>query len=419
MAVSMSTAVSSRQFFPIPAHREGRNIEQLSIPCAFMRGGSSRGGFFLASDLPSDPIELSAVLLACYGSPDGRQIDGIGGADPLTSKAAVVSRSSRPDADIEYTFYQIGIDRAQVSTGGNCGNMLAAVGPFAMLRGLIDVVEPETTVRIYNINTHKVIVAHIPVVDGGAACEGVCEISGVPDPGAPIQLDFGDCAGAVSGKLLPTGNVCDSIMIEGRKVEVSFVDAATSFVFVAARDIGGTACETPEELSGNAAIMEKLEAVRGWAAVKLGLVDDPLKAKQVTPNIPRVIMVAPSTNYRASSGRAIAAEEIDVCVRQLTMQRPHKALAVTGAACTAVAAAIPGSVVAKASRQSSGSIRLGHPSGILNVASSISSSSENGFSVQSARIERTARLIMDGTLFARRRKIEALKEKLKNGDQSV
>ena len=186
-----------------PLARPASGDEQIAIPCAFMRGGSSRGGFFLDDDLPRDKIRRSAVLLAAYGSPDGRQIDGIGGADPLTSKAAVVRRSERPDADVEYTFYQVGIDQPTVSTGGNCGNMLAAVGPFAIRRGLVPAVEPETVVRIYTTNTQQVVTARIPVRMGEPCCEGDCTIAGVPDPGAAIRLDFGDCAGAVSGKLDP------------------------------------------------------------------------------------------------------------------------------------------------------------------------------------------------------------------------
>ena len=214
--------------------------EQLAIKCTFMRGGSSRGGFFLDEDLPRDKAERDAVLLAAYGSPDDRQIDGIGGSDPLTSKAAVVKLSERDDADVDYTFYQVGIDAPSVSTGGNCGNMLAAVGPFAIRRGLIPAIEPETVVRIYTTNTRQVVIARIPVRNGEPLCEGDCAIAGVPDTGAAIRLDFGNCAGAVSGKLLPTGSARDSILIDGRTIDVSLIDAATPFIFVNAYDVGAT-----------------------------------------------------------------------------------------------------------------------------------------------------------------------------------
>ena len=390
-----------------PVQRTGGE-EQVAIPCAFMRGGSSRGGFFLDEDLPPIGPQRDAVLLAAYGSPDNRQIDGIGGADPLTSKAAVVKRSERPDADVEYSFYQVGIEQPKISIGGSCGNMLAAVGPFAIRRGLVQAVEPETVVRIYTTNTKQVVTARIPVRDGEPSCEGVCTIAGVPDPGAAIRLDFGDCSGAVSGKLLPTGNARDRIFVDGRSIDVSFIDAATSFVYVKAADIGGTGTELPDELRANEALMGRLEQVRGWAAVVLGLVSSPEEARAQSPNIPRVIMIAPPTAYRSVSGEDIGAPDVDVCVRQLAMQRPHKALAVTGAVCTAVASAVPGSIVAEAIGKPLTEVRLGHPSGVLRVASRTRRGPDGSLVIESAQIERTARLIMEGALFVRRRKIDQL-----------
>lgn len=393
---------------PSPLARPASGAEQIVIPCAFMRGGSSRGGFFLDQDLPQDKVQRDAVLLAAYGSPDGRQIDGIGGSDPLTSKAAVVRRSERPDADVEYTFYQVGIDEPTVSTGGNCGNMLAAVGPFAILRGLIPATEPETIVRIYTTNTRQVVTARVPVRLGQASCEGDCAIAGVPDPGAAIRLDFGDCSGAVSGKLLPTGAARDLVEIDGREIEVSLIDAATPFVFVKASDVRGTGIELPDDLRNNIELMARLEQVRGWAAVALGLVARPELARADSPNIPRVIMIAEPRNYVTVSGREIAEADVDICVRQLAMQRPHKALAVTGAVCTAVACAVPGSIVAEAVGRPLQEARLGHPSGVLRVASRVRTGTNGAVLIESAQIERTARLIMDGALYVRRRKVESL-----------
>ena len=383
--------------------------EQFAIPCAFMRGGSSRGGFFLDDDLPQDKAERDAVLLAAYGSPDDRQIDGIGGADPLTSKAAVIKLSQRPDADVEYTFYQVGIDKPAVSTGGSCGNMLAAVGPFAIRHGLVKAMEPETTIRIYTTNTRQVVIARIPVHMGEASCEGDCSIAGVPDTGAAIKLDFGDCSGAVSGKLLPTGAARDLIEVGGRKIAVSLIDASTPFVYVNAADVGGTGTELPDALRNDADLMGKLEQVRGWAAVALGLVARPELAKEASPNIPRVIMIAPPTDYKAINGHEVRAGDIDICVRQLAMQRPHKALAVTGAVCTAVASSVPGSIVAEQIGKSLPEVRLGHPSGVLRVASRVRQDPNGKVVVESAQIERTARLIMEGALYVRRRKIDQLK----------
>lgn len=383
---------------------------QQALTCYFMRGGSSRGGFFLADELPEDPVDRAAWLLTAYGSPDTRQIDGIGGADPLTSKAAIVGKSTRPDADVDYTFCQIGIDQPRVSTGGNCGNMLAAVGPFAILRGLVPAQAPETVVRIHTTNTRQVVTAHIPVMDGFPAIAGDCAIAGVPGTSARIMLDFGDCGGSVTGKLLPTGSARDVIMLDGRRIEVSFVDAATPFVFVRAADVGATGTESPVQITSNAELMRRLERIRGWAAEVMGLVEHPEEAAERTPNIPRIIMVAAPTAYQAIDGRLINAGEMDLAVRQLAMQKPHKALAVTGAVCTAVASAVADSIVAECMRPAGEHVRLGHPSGVLQVAARVSYSQEGEYRVREAQIERTARLIMAGQLFLPEEKLRRLRE---------
>lgn len=382
---------------------------QRTIPCYFMRGGSSRGGFFLRDELPTDPREQAAVLLAAYGSPDARQIDGIGGSDPLTSKAAIIAPSVRPDADVEYTFVQVGIDTAQVGVGGNCGNMLAAVGPYAMLRGLVQVKEPETAVRIFTTNTGQVVTARIPVCDGVPAIEGDCRIPGVPAAGARIGLDFGDCSGAVSGKLLPTGQPRDFIALDGKQVSVSLVDAATAFVFVRADDIGARGSESAAEIAADVQLQQRLEGVRGWAATVLGFAGAPSEAKTKSPNVPRVIMVAPPQDYTVPDGNKVRASDVDLCVRQMSMQRPHKALAVTGSVCTAVAAAVADTVVAECATARTGAdIRLGHPSGVLQVRARISRNGHGEYKIESAEIERTARLIMAGALFVPEARIASL-----------
>lgn len=387
--------------------------EQVAVPCLFMRGGSSRGAFFLDRHLPADQSRRDAFLLASYGSPDERQVDGIGGADPLTSKAAIVGRSSVPGADVDYTFCQVGIADLKVSTGGNCGNMLAAVGPFALLTGLVVPQEPETAIRIYTTNTRQIVTARIPVVRGQPSWEGECRIAGVPGSGAAIQLDFGDCAGAVSGKLLPTGSPTDVIDIGGASVRVSLVDAATPFVFVAAQDVGASGTELPQDLQANQALMDRLERIRGWAASVLGLVQDPRLARKESPNVPRVMMVAPPAGYASANGTELRAQDMDICVRQLAMQRPHKALAVTGAVCLAVASAVPGSVVATCAGEPRVRLRAGHPSGVLLVSSRMRRELKGELRVESAVMERTARLIMAGTLYARKSRIAQLLESMK------
>lgn len=394
----------------------GLSIRQAGVhalPCYFMRGGSSKGGFFLAQDLPQDERERAAWLLAAYGSPDPRQIDGIGGADALTSKAAIVAKSTRPDADVDYTFCQVGIDRPQVSTGGNCGNMLSAVGAFAIYRGLVKPTRDTTRVRIYTTNTRQVVVAHIPMDNELPAVEGDCRIAGVPSEGARIMLDFGDCKGALTGKLLPTGRPRDAIVLDGRAIEVSLVDAATPFVFVRAADVGALGIESPLEIAANADLMRRLEEVRSWAACAVGRVTDPREATAKSPNVPRVIMVAPPAPYQAIDGRVIAVEDCDVLVRQLAMQKPHKALAVVGSVCSAVAAAIEGSVVHECRRHGSeGVTRLGHPSGVLQVQSQVDCDASGEYTIRSALIERTARLIMSGELHLSEKRIAELRERL-------
>ena len=386
--------------------------ELIPVRATLMRGGSSKGLYFLGSDLPSDRVMRDAILLASYGSPDTRQVDGVGGADPLTSKAAIVNLSQRDDADVEYTFCQVGIEDAVVSTGGNCGNMLSGVGAFAILRGLVKAVEPLTTVRIFTTNTQQVVIATIPTQDGMPLWDGDCSIAGVPGTGATIRLDFGDCSGAVSGKLLPTGHSIDQVFINNQEISLSLIDAATPFVFVRAQDIGATGYETPDQMRGNASLMATLEKVRGWAAVQLGIVNKPEDALAKSPNVPRVMMIAPITDYETVQGKLILKNEADVSVRQLSMQKPHKALAVTGAACAAVASAVPGSLLQQLVGGDKKVVRLGHPSGVLRVAAQ-STLVDGRLTIQSAQIERTCRLLMDGFVYVRKSKIQDLLQEMK------
>ena len=396
-----------------------QSSELTSVRATLMRGGSSKGLYFLGSDLPQEKAMRDAILLASYGSPDSRQIDGVGGADPLTSKAAIVSLSHRDDADVEYTFCQVGIEDPAVSTGGNCGNMLAGVGAFAILRGLVKGVDPLTTVRIFTTNTQQVVIAAIPTLDGMPVWDGDCSIAGVPGTGAVIRLDFGDCSGAVSGSLLPTGKAVDRVLINNQDIPLSLIDAATPFVFVRASDIGASGYENPDQMRNNSLLMSTLEQIRGWAAVQMKIVSKSEEALAKSPNVPRVMMIAPAADYQSIQNQTILKNEIDVCVRQLSMQKPHKALAVTGAACAAVASAVPGSLLQVLVGENKDVVRLGHPSGVLRVASK--SSLANGqVKIHSAQIERTCRLLMDGFVYVRKSKIQALLHTLrKNNDKTT
>jgi 2-methylaconitate cis-trans-isomerase PrpF len=373
--------------------------EQVAIQCVLMRGGSSKGAFLLARDLPADSHVRDRVLLAIYGSPDARQIDGIGGADPLTSKVAIVGLSTKADADVEYTFGQVGITEPRVFYGGNCGNMLAGVAPFAIDEGLVAAHEPITTVRIYNTNTRHVITAEVRVSGDKACVLGEARIPGVPGSGAGIMLDFRDCGGAMTGKLLPTGRPLDVWRIAGRNVAVSLVDATTAFVFVNAADIGLKGTELPPELQANMPAMGALEEIRGTAAMLLGLANGPDTAKAETPNVPRVAIVSPPQEYTTVDGATVLAADIDVSGRQLAMQRPHKAFAVTGSLCLSVAARIPGTVVNAVCRPpNDDALRLGHPAGSLRTEVRVVGDG-GAYRVERAALERTARRIFAGTVY--------------------
>lgn len=366
------------------------------IPCRFMRAGTSRGAFVLDRHLPTDPALRDRVVLTMYGSPDPRQINGLGGGDALTSKIAVVERSSRSDADVDFTFGQVGIDQPQVFWVGNCGNMSAGVGIVAIEERLVPAVEPETTVRIYNTNTKKVLTAVIPVSQGSVVEAGDTAIAGVPGTAAPILLDFGDCGGAVTGRTLPTGNRCDAMSLDGRTVMVSVVDAATPFVFVRASDVGMNGDELPSQIDADVELLRRLEEVRSFAARAIGLVAEDQVAREVSPSIPRVVAVSESAGYTTTGGEAVASDDIAVLARQMAMQKTHKTFAVTGTLCTAVAAYIPGTIVNDVARiNESGTFRLGHPGGVIEAVVGVRASGDD-VHIDRAAIVRTARTLMIG-----------------------
>jgi 2-methylaconitate cis-trans-isomerase PrpF len=259
--------------------------------------------FFLENDLPTDRSAIEAILLDVFGSPDVRQIDGLGGATSQTSKAAIIGPSTRADADVDYTFAQVSVTDALVDWGGNCGNISAAVGPFAIDQGLVRASGDVTTVRIHNTNTSKVIVAHVPTVGGRASIEGEYSIPGVPGTGARILLDFDDPAGSVTGKLLPTGSPCDELVLaDGRRITVSVVDAANPTVFLRASDLGLSGTELPSVIEANTAVTATLEEARSIIAERLGLVADKRQATTVSPGLPKVGFVAPPQDCSTADG---------------------------------------------------------------------------------------------------------------------
>ena len=369
-----------------------------NIPAMIIRGGTSKGIYLLKSDLPKDPAQWEKILLKMMGSPDKKQIDGLGGSQSVTSKVAIVSPSGREDADVDYTFAQVSVDKPLVSYKGNCGNISSGVGPFAIEKGLVKAEEGTTSVRIYNTNTDKIIVADVKTKNGQVMYEGNFSIAGVPGTASPIRLKFLNPAGTLGRGLLPTGNAVDILDIpEFGKVEVSIVDAANPLVFVKAKDLGLTGRELPEELNADKEKLEILERVRGIAAVKLGLIDDYAKAAWETPGIPKMTFVSEAETYSNMDGIEIKKEEIDLLSRMMSMQKAHPSYAMTGAMCTAAAAVIPGSIVNQMCSENVDTqfIRIGHPGGILECGVDYKETSEE-LMIYDTFGFRTANLLMEG-----------------------
>ena len=379
------------------------NASIFRLPVTVIRGGTSKGAYILESDLPSDRELWDPLLLRLMGSPDRKQIDGLGGGQSVTSKVAVVRPSSRSDVDVEYTFAQVSVDKPLVSYKGNCGNILSGVGPFAVEKELVQCQDGVTSVRILNTNTGKIIVAEIQTPGRAVQYDGAYAIAGVPGTAAPIKLKFLDPAGTLGCGLLPTGNVVDVLDVPGLgPIEASIVDAANPLVFIHAKSVGLRGDETPSQVDSSVEILERLELVRGLAAVKLGLIDDPGRARFDTPGIPKMTFVAPADHYVTSDGSRVRRDQIDLLSRMMSMQKAHPSYAMTGAMCTAAAAAIPGSVVHQAlSEQANLScLHIGHPSGILECGVDVESGG-NTPEIRSAFGFRTANLLLEGVAHLR------------------
>ena len=342
--------------------------EAKKLPVSIIRGGTSKGVYILQSDLPADQADWEPLLLRLMGSPDKKQIDGLGGSQSVTSKVAIVQKSAHPGADVDYTFAQVSVDKPLVSYKGNCGNISSGVGPFAIEKGLVEAKDGTTSVRIYNTNTDKIIIADVQTPGGEVAYSGDFYIAGVPGTASPVKLKFVEPAGTLGHGLLPTGNAVDVLEVPGYgKVEVSIVDAANPLVFARAKDLGLTGKELPDELNANAEKLELLEAVRGLAAVKLGLIEDYKRSAWDTPGIPKMTFVAEAEAYENAEGKTIAKDAIDLLSRMMSMQKAHPSYAMTGAMCTAAAAVVPGSIVNQVlpADVDTQFIRIGHPGGIL------------------------------------------------------
>lgn len=366
-------------------------VEQTAVPCVIMRGGTSRAVFFRSDVMPADGSAVDEIILNAVGSGDPRQIDGLGGADQLTSKAAIIGPATIEDADVDYTFVQVGIDVRAADYSGNCGNISSAAGVFAVEEGYVPAVEPVTDVRLHDTNTGKVLRIRVPVASGKVQAYGDFSIPGVPGTGAELLLDFSATVGSTTGKLLPTGSVSDELFVPelARSIEISVVDVAKPTVFFLMSDIGLSASTSPPDVRPE--VLERFVAIQRAAAALLGL--DPARG------MPRPAAVAPPQPYpNFVTGETVTPDEMSFAGRWVghlaPPRRVRKAYAGTGAICTGVAARLTGSVVNKVSHDDGGAVRIGHPSGVFPVRISVVDGE-----VREAAISRTARRIAEGQVW--------------------
>lgn len=383
----------------------GAELQEYRIPCVLMRGGTSKGVFFAEADLPEAREDRDAVLLAAMGSPDPRQIDGLGGADPLTSKVCIIGPGDAHGADCTYTFAQIGIDQPYVALAGNCGNLSAAVGVYAIEEGLARPTDPVTTVRVHNTNTGQPLLIHVPTRNGRPFIDGDFAIAGVPGTGAEIRLDYSATAGATTGRILPTGSAVDNLYVPelGRYLDISIVDFGKATCYFRAEEIGLIGNEGPEAFT--AEVLAKFWAIRNAAANAIGLAPD--------SRLPTPVAVAPRRDsIDFTTGKSVSADQMSFLARRVLGPPPrlHKAFASTGAVCTAVAARLSGTVVQNVcAKVEDNTIRIGHPSGVFPVC--VAQGQDGSFTEVS--YSRTARRLMEGQAVLRlSRLLEAKKTKL-------
>lgn len=361
-----------------------------TLPCVIMRGGTSKGIFINSVDMPPLREEWEQVICSLFGSPDPRQIDGLGGADPLTSKVAIIGPSSVAGADVDYTFGQVSINELNVDFKGNCGNLTSAVGPFSIDQGYLKPAEPVTEVKIYNTNTAKILKAYVPVENGRVKYCGDYSIAGVPGSASLIELDFAATKGSSTGKLIPTGNCIDILDIAGiGKVECSIIDIANPVVFLRAADMGLRGLETASEIDADKELLQKLELIRATAAARIGMCASVQTAIKECPSVPLLAMVSKPEE-----------EGITIISRLIFMQVTHKTYSGTATVCTGAAVKLPGTIpyeLASWEKQDD-RVVIGHPAGCIDVKISMEPK-DGDWEVRRALIGRTARKIMEGTAF--------------------
>lgn len=380
---------------------------QIRIPATYMRGGTSKGVFFRLQDLPAEAqvpgAARDALLMRVIGSPDpyGKHTDGMGGATSSTSKCVIISAPSVPGHDVDYLYGQVSIDTAFVDWSGNCGNLSTAVGPFAISNGLVDPARVPrdgiATVRIWQANIGKTIIAHVPMTDGAVQETGDFELDGVTFPAAEIQLEFLDPSeDGEGGAMFPTGHLVDTLEVPGvGSFQVTMINAGIPTIFLNAADLGYTGTELQPAINEDKAALARFEAIRAHGAVRMGLIDR-IEQAATRQHTPKVAFVAPAQDYVTSSGRQIAASEIDLHVRALSMGKLHHAMMGTAAVAIGTAAAIPGTLVNLAAGGGERtSVRFGHPSGTLRVGAE-AQQVDGQWTVRTAIMSRSARVLMEG-----------------------
>ncbi|MBV6550981.1 2-methylaconitate cis-trans isomerase PrpF [Acinetobacter sp. UGAL515B_02] len=385
---------------------------QQKIAAAYMRGGTSKGVFFNLNDLPVEAQVAGAardqLLLRVIGSPDpyGKQIDGMGGATSSTSKTVILAKSQQPEHDVDYLFGQVSIDQPFIDWSGNCGNLTAAVGAFAIRQGLID---PERvpdnghcTVRIWQKNIQKTIIAHVPITHGVVQETGDFELDGVTFPAAEVQIEFLDPAedGEDGGAMFPTGQVVDDLEVPGvGTFKATFINAGIPTIFLNAAELGYTGTELQDQINNDVAALARFETIRAHGAVKMGLIEDISEAAS-RQHTPKIAFVAPPQSYQASSGKTVELSDIDLLVRALSMGKLHHAMMGTAAVAIGTAAAVPGTLVHTAAgaipREA---VRFGHPSGTLRVGAEAVQDNSGQWQVKKAIMSRSARVLMEGFVY--------------------
>ncbi|MGR2666074.1 2-methylaconitate cis-trans isomerase PrpF [Vibrio campbellii] len=378
---------------------------QIKVPATYMRGGTSKGVFFNLEDLPQ-PAQVAGeardkLLLRVIGSPDpyAKQIDGMGGATSSTSKTVIVSRSERADHDVDYLFGQVSIDKPFVDWSGNCGNLSAAVGPFAIHAGLIDEDRiPQNgivTVRVWQVNIGKTILIHVPIVNGFVQETGAFELDGVTFPAAEIQVDFVDPADG-EGSMFPTGNLVDDLVVpDVGTFNATFINAGIPTIFIDAEALGYQGTELQDDINNDESALARLESIRAHGALKMGLIES-LEEAQTRQHTPKIAFVSQPKSYLSSSGKTVEADEVDILVRALSMGKLHHAMMGTAAVAIASAACVPGTLVnLAAGGGEKESVTFGHPSGTLKVGAK-AKQTEQGWVVEKAIMSRSARILMEG-----------------------